>query len=204
MENDLNILKEQSQDEELYDLGQWIGRKQAFGLISGKTAAADIECLRQIRERKLFRAKGVDWSGFCQQYAGITRSYADRLIRQLEDFGPNYFHLSQIVRISPHDYRQIAPAISDEGIAFGEEKVPISPENSQRLVEAVNALKSAFPAKPVEKGVAVARKRLESSIAAMNQVIAAGLNEAERAELAQAVSAGLMDLNLLSLTLRPS
>ena len=37
-----------------------MGRKQAFGLIASKTAAADIECLRSIREKKLFRAKGVD------------------------------------------------------------------------------------------------------------------------------------------------
>jgi hypothetical protein len=203
MENNLEIMTERSQSEELFDLGQWMGRKQAFSLISGKTAAADVECLRQIRDKKLYRVKGVDWSDFCQQYAGITRSYADRLIRQLESLGPNYFQLSQIVRISPADYRQIAPAINDAGIDFGDEQIPISPENSHKIFEAVNALRSALPPKEeAPTGIAAARKRLESAIAALNRVLDSGPGEAEREELAQAVSGGLIDLNLLSLLLR--
>ncbi len=202
MENNTEILKEQLQGEEVYDLGQWMGRKQAFGLIAGRTAAADIGCLRQIRDKKLYRAKGVDWAEFCRQYVGITRAYADRLIRQLEDLGPNYFHLSQIVRISPADYRQIAPAINDAGIDFGEEQIPISPENSYKIFEAVNALRSALPPKDVPTRIAAARDRLESAIAALNRVLENGLGEAEREELAQTVSGGLVDLNLLSLLLR--
>src|SRR5215831_8008152 len=123
------------EQKELYELGEWLGRKQAFGLIAARTAAADIECLRRIREQKLFHAKGVDWPEFCKRYVGVDRSYADRLIRQLEEFGPNYFHLSQIVRISPQDYKQSAGSVSEEGLAFGKETIPISPENSQKLVE---------------------------------------------------------------------
>jgi hypothetical protein len=190
------------QNEDLYELGQWIGRKQAFGLIAAKTAAADIDCLRSIREKKLYRAKEVDWAEFCQQYAGVTRSYADRLIRHLEEFGPNYFHLSQIVRISPEDYRQIAPAVSDEGIAFGDEKIAISPENSQKLVEAVSELRAAIPAKEAESGVAAARRRLGVGIAALNQALKSGLTNEERVQLARTVNDGLTDLNLLSLALR--
>jgi hypothetical protein len=189
------------QNEGLFELGQWIGRKQAFGLIAARAAAADIECLRSIREKKLFRAKEVDWTEFCQQYVGVTRSYADRLIRHLEEFGPAYFNLSQIVRITPEDYRQIVPAISDEGITFGDEKIAISPENSQKLVEAVNELRAAIPAKEPETGIAAARRRLEAGIAALNQALKSGLSDEERLELAQTVTAGLFDLNLLSLAL---
>src|SRR6266403_3390519 len=105
------LRKTMEQNEDLFELGQWIGRKQAFGLIAARAAAADIECLRSIREKKLFRVKEIDWTEFCQQYVGVTRSYADRLIRQIEEFGPNYFHLSQIVRISVADYRKISPAV---------------------------------------------------------------------------------------------
>ncbi|HUI80868.1 MAG TPA: hypothetical protein VLY24_23240 [Bryobacteraceae bacterium] len=36
-----------------FDLGTWLGRKQAFGLMAGKCSAADAECLRNIREQKL-------------------------------------------------------------------------------------------------------------------------------------------------------
>ncbi len=201
MDNNTEVFKEQSSDG-LYELGKWMGRKQAFSLVAGKTAAADVECLRHIREKKLYAAKSVDWTDFCKQYAGITRAYADRLIRQLEDFGPNYFNLSQIVRISADVYRQIAPAVGDEGITFGDEKIAISPENSQRLVEAVNELRAAIPAKEVETGAGPARKRLQAGIAALNLAVKSDLSDEERQELAQTVSAGLTDLNLLWLALR--
>jgi hypothetical protein len=201
MDNNLEVLNEESKAGELYELGQWMGRKQAFGLISAKTAAADVECLRYIREKKLYRAKDLDWAEFCKQYAGVSRAYADRLIRQLEKFGPNYFHLSQIVRISPHDYKQIASAITDDGLAYGDEKIAISPENSDKLVEAVTALRTAIPPKPPVPAVAAARKRLESGIAAMNEALQSGLSDAEREDLAQAVRAGVTDLNLISASL---
>jgi len=56
MDNNTEILNEQPTDE-VYELGQWMGRKQAFSLVAGKTAAADVECLRHIREKKLYAAK---------------------------------------------------------------------------------------------------------------------------------------------------
>ena len=201
MDNDTEVLKQQPTDE-VYELGQWMGRRQAFSLMAGKTAAADVECLRHIRENKLYQAKDLDWAGFCKQYAGISRAYADRLIRQLEDFGPSYFNLSQIVRISADVYRQIAPAVSDDGIMLGGEKIAISPENSQKLVEAVQELRAAMPAKESETGIAAGRRRLEACIAALNQALQSGLSDEERLELSQTVSAGLVHLNMLSLALQ--
>jgi hypothetical protein len=201
MDSNTESLKEQPSDG-LYELGKWMGRKQAFCLVAGKTAAADVECLRHIREKKLYHAVGVDWTDFCKQYAGITRAYADRLIRQLEDFGPNYFNLSQIVRISADVYRHIAPAVSDEGITLGDEKIAISPENSEKLVEAVSELRAAIPAKEVETGIGPARKRLQAGIVAVNHALKSGLSDEERQELAQTVSAGLTDLNRMWLALR--
>jgi hypothetical protein len=201
MDSNLEVFKEQSKGEELYELGHWMGRKQAFGLVSSKTAAAHVECLRHIREKKLYRAKDIDWADFCKQYAGVSRAYADRLIRQLEDFGPNYFHLSQIVRISAHDYQQIASAITDDGLEYGDETIAISPENSDKLVEAVTALRTAIPPKPAVAAAAAARKRFESGIIALNEALQSGLSEAEREDLAQAVRAGLTDLNLISASL---
>src|SRR6202166_4377514 len=133
MEHQPEVLNNPVEDETPFELGQWLGRKQAFGLIAGKTAAAEVECLRRIRDGNLFRARGVDWSGFCQKYAGVTSSYANRLIRQFEEFGPNYFDLSKIVRISAESYRKISQAVSEDGIAFGEEKIAISPENSDKI-----------------------------------------------------------------------
>src|SRR4029077_10646045 len=141
MEHQPEVLNNPVADDTAFELGQGVGRRQAFGLIAGKTAAADVECLRRIRDGNLFRAKGVDWAEFCQKYAGVTSSYANRLIRQFEEFGPNYFDLSKMMRISADSYRKIVEAVSDDGIAFGGGKIAISPENSDKIAEAVNALR---------------------------------------------------------------
>ena len=207
MENQPEVLNNPVTDDNAFELGQWLGRRQAFALIAGKTAAADVECLRRIRDGNLFRAKGIDWSGFCQKYAGITSSYANRLIRQYEEFGPNYFDLSRIMRISADSYRKIAEAVSEDGITFGGEKIPISPENSDRIAEAVNALRdqagetATDNSKPQEGSVAAARRRLLACVAEMTRLFEVGLEDGDREELANAVSSGLLDLRLLSLSM---
>jgi hypothetical protein len=206
MGNNLEVLTSQVEEEPTYVLGQWIGRRQAFGLIAGKTAAAEVECLRRMREGKLYRAKCDDWSEFCQKFAGVTSSYANRLIRQYEEFGPSFFDLSRIMRISAYAYRQIAGSVSDDGIAFGGEKIAITPENSHKIAEAVQALReqseaAGVPAKPAAKGIAAARRRLEACIAELTGMFEDGLGDSERSELANAVGAGMDDLRRLSIYL---
>jgi hypothetical protein len=207
MEHQPEVLNNPAADDASFELGQWLGRRQAFALVAGKTAAADVECLRRIRDGNLFRARGVDWSEFCQQYAGVTSSYANRLIRQFEEFGPTYFDLSKILRISADTYRKISDAVGDDGIDFGGEKIAISPENSDKIVEAVKALRekagdtASDHSKPAEKAVAVVRRRLLACVAEMTQMFEGGLEDSEREELANAVSSGMLDLRLLSLSL---
>ncbi len=175
--------------------------------MAGKTAAADVECLRRIRDGNLFRARGVDWAEFCQKYAGVTSSYANRLIRQFEEFGPNYFDLSKIVRISAESYRKISNAVGDEGIEFGGEKIAISPENSDKIAEAVKALREQAGeaandrSKTAETGIAAVRRRLLGCVAEMTKLFEGGLEADDREELANAVSSGMLDLRLLSLSL---
>jgi hypothetical protein len=207
MEHQPEVLNNPAPDDASFELGQWLGRKQAFGLIAGKTAAAEVECLRRIRDGNLFRAKGVDWSGFCQQYAGVTSSYANRLIRQFEEFGPNYFDLSKILRISAESYRKIKNSVGDEGIDFGGEKIAITPENSDKIAEAVKALREQSGdvandrSKPPERAVAEVRRRLIACVAEMTRMFEGGLGNEEREELASAVSSGLLDLRLLSVSM---
>jgi hypothetical protein len=47
--------------DESFDLGTWLGRKQAFAAVAGRCSAAYAECLRTIRQKKLYRARGVTW-----------------------------------------------------------------------------------------------------------------------------------------------
>src|SRR5882724_8997703 len=108
-----------------FDLGAWIGRRQAFGALSGRSLAAEAHCLRLIRDRKLYLAHSPNWPDFCDRHVGISRATADRIIQSLDEFGPTYFRLSGLTRISPETYREIAPLIADGSLNFDGQLIPI-------------------------------------------------------------------------------
>jgi hypothetical protein len=126
-----------------FDLGEWLGRRQAFAMIAGRCSAAEAECLHRIRDEKLYLARAADWGEFCDRYLSISKRNADRLIRNLEEFGPAYFHLSQLTRISPDAYRAIKPAITEEGVRINDEMIALEPSNSERLAKAIALLRPA-------------------------------------------------------------
>src|SRR5690349_15721215 len=123
------------------DLGSWLGKRQAFGLIANKCSAADAECLKRLRDSGVYRQLNLTWEEFCPKYLHISRSYADRLIQQREEFGAIYFQLSELVGISAATYRRIAAAVNDGHIEHGGEKIRICAENSEKIVNAVTALR---------------------------------------------------------------
>ena len=45
-----------SKTDDIYQLGRWMGRKQAFASLAGRCSAADAECLRQARHSKYYRS----------------------------------------------------------------------------------------------------------------------------------------------------
>jgi hypothetical protein len=122
-------------------LGTWIGREQAFKALASHCSAARVACLKQVRDTSAYKSLNLTWEEFCTQYADIGRVQADRLIRQLGEFGAPYFQLSDIVPVSPAAYREIAPAIADGCIEFLGEQIPITPENSAKIKAAVNTLR---------------------------------------------------------------
>ena len=117
---------------EWIDAGAWVGRQQAFAVITNRCSAAQALCLQQVRETRLFEKLGLTWEDFCKEYAGISRSQADRLIQQHEEFGEAYFRLSEIARISPETYRRIASQMSEEGLEIDGRKLALTPRS--RLV----------------------------------------------------------------------
>jgi len=127
---------------EPFELGTWLGRVQAFGLVANQTLAAQAQCLRTIRETEAYKSVCATWEEFCLQYVGLPRRRVDELIEKLEEFGETYFRLSEIVRISPETYRQIAQKVVDGSIEIGGELVPIVPENAPRIRSAVARMRS--------------------------------------------------------------
>jgi hypothetical protein len=124
--------------KETIELGSWIGRGQAFGVVANGCTAAQAECLRQISESGTYKQTGLTWDDFCDQYVGLSRQRVDTLIKNIEEFGKTFFELSNIVRISPEAYRRVASKIKDQSIQIGSELVPIVPENAARIRRAIN------------------------------------------------------------------
>jgi len=127
---------------ELLELGVWLGRGQAFGLLANQSLAAQATCLRTIRESDAYHSVCPTWEEFCQQYVGLPRRRADEIIERLEEFGETYFQLAEIVRLSPNSYRQIAEKVVDGSIEIGGELVPIVAENAPRIRSAMSRIRS--------------------------------------------------------------
>jgi hypothetical protein len=127
-----------------FDLGAWIGREQAFSFVANHCSAAQAECLSRIRKEGLclYKALNLTWDEFCKQHAGASRAKADEIIHRLEEFGAAYFHLSEIIRISPDSYRAMRAAVKGDAIEVGGESIPIIPENAPRIREAIGALRA--------------------------------------------------------------
>ena len=111
-------------------------------MIANRCSAAQALCLKQVRESRLFEKLELTWEEFCKEFAGISRAQADRLIQQHEEFGDAYFRLSEIARISPETYRQIASQVSDEGIEFDGRTLALTPENAPKIRAAIQTLRA--------------------------------------------------------------
>lgn len=126
---------------ESFNLGSWLGRRQAFSALGGQGLFGETTCLRHIRDGRLYRAVSANWSDFCDQHLGVSRAHVDRLIQYREEFGETYFHLSQLIRISPETYRAILPHITEQGLQFKGEIIPIGFDQIPQLIAAVNAIR---------------------------------------------------------------
>ena len=134
------------------DLGSWAGLQQAFAIVTGSCSAARAQCLKQVRDSQLLDDLGLTWDEFCHDYAGISRQHADSLIRQHAEFGDAYFRLSEIARVSPRTYRQIAGAVDADSLEIDGEKIALIPANAGRIRAAIRALcLRARPAAPASR-----------------------------------------------------
>jgi hypothetical protein len=123
------------------ELGAYIGKSQAFSFLARHCSAAEAQCLKRIRETASYQTLGLNWDQFCPQHIGISRSHADRIIHQLDEFGETYFQLAGITQISSESYHLIAPAVTGEGIEIDGEVIAITQENAVRIRQAVQTLR---------------------------------------------------------------
>lgn len=137
-------------DAALLELGIILGQNLAFGLVAGRCSAATAEGFRRLREEKLYKRCTEKWDDFCPQYLKISRVEADRTIKLLEEFGPAYFEVSQLTRVSPETFRTIAPAIENGVLHHNGEAIELTAGNSRKVAAAVAEIRSAMPKKSNE------------------------------------------------------
>ena len=193
-------MEDNNTTEDILDLGAWLGRKQAFTLIAGRCSAATVVCLRKIREGKRYRALGLTWEQFCRQRAGVSRAFADKVILQLEQLGPLYFELSSVTRISTAQFRQIADAVTEDGLSYAGEPIEIIPENAPMLAQAIEILTSTpdsdeFAPEPPEQTFARAERSLRSALLGLERLAAMPLDIIDQEKLASTVAAARATLD---------
>lgn len=174
--------------DEVFDVGSWVGRKEALSLMARRCSAAEADILFEIREKKLFTAVASSWEDFCTKRLHASRSYVDRIIRQYRELGPNFAKLSCFTRIKPAEYRLIAGSVSEDGLSYGGEVIPLEPANAPQLAEAVEALcreaaPPTVPANPVEQAFSKADRALRVVFSEYYRLREMGLEESDRAKL---------------------
>jgi hypothetical protein len=133
-------------------LGRLLGRREAFTIVAARCSAAEAALMRQIRDEKLYVGHAKDWDEFCTTHFHTGKENANRIIRLLEEFGPAYFEVAQLTRVSPATYRAIAPSIRDQTLHHNGDAIALIPENAERVAAAVAELrKSVTPTTPTQK-----------------------------------------------------
>ena len=177
------------QSDSVYNVGTWVGRKQAFSALAGRCSAADAECLRQIRDRKEYRALGLSWREFCKLRVGVTSVSANRVIGLLEEFGPQYFILAQATGISADQYRRISSSVKDQKLLHAGEEIPIDAEHATQLAAAVEDLRrgtrasngaSAGDAADIEPAEAELRVEIDRAFERASRGLKLALNQFQR------------------------
>lgn len=187
-------MEELNTTEEVLALGACIGRTQALNLIANRCSAAAAETLRDIRDNKRYRALGLTWEEFCQ-HQGISRGYADRILRWLEELGPSYFKLNSFTRISATEYRKIASAVTEDGLTYAGETIALESGNAPKLAGALDALRREQaalqpPADPVEQGLSKADRGVQAAFVEFQRLLAMNLDEEGRLKLVRNIEAG--------------
>jgi len=148
--NEETVSNLRAEDAKLMELGFTLGQNHTFGLLAGRCSAAHAQGIRRLREEKLYKRCCEKWDEFCPKYLKMSRGEADHTIRLLDEFGPAYFELSQLTRISAATFRAIAPAVSGGVLHHNGEAIALTPENSQKVAAALADMRSAISKKSAE------------------------------------------------------
>jgi hypothetical protein len=130
-------------DAGLFNLGVILGQNLAFGLVSGRCSAAQVEALQRIRQERRYKSCTSSWREFCTEFLNISGAEADRYIRLYQEFGAPYFEMAQLIRISAPTFRLIEPSLKNGALHHRGEVIELRPENCREVATAVAEIRSA-------------------------------------------------------------
>jgi hypothetical protein len=197
--------------EDALEVGTWLGRRQAFSIVAGRCSAADAQSLRALRESKKYKSMGLTWEECCKQRAGIHRSSAEAIIRNLEEFGPDYFVIAQVTGITAKQYRLIQGSVRNHALVHAGEEIPVTVENAPRLITAVDVLRrgaAEAPAPPAGTAAeaalqfAKAERAMRSALAELDKLRLMPLDIGGRMRLQSAIGEAAGKLKLLDLQVK--
>ena len=167
-------------------LGRLLGRREAFSIVAARCSAADAALLREMRDKKLYLNHAKDWGEFCAEYLRTSKESANRIIHYLDEFGPTYFEVAQLTRISPATYRLVAPSIRDQALHHNGDAIALIPENAAQLAAAVAEIRKAVktpeaPPPPPEDPLARLERRCTELVKELEAAIETRHNQQMRA-----------------------
>jgi hypothetical protein len=163
-------------DAELLDLGSLLGQNLTFGLVAGRCSAAQAASLRRLREEGHYKRVAPNWREFCPTFLKMSRTQADQVIQLLDEFGPGYFELAQLTRVSAETYRAIAPSIQNGVLRSHGDAIELTVENSRKVAAAVAEFRRTLPLKkpapqlPMHERLAELDKRCSAMIAEFEEI----------------------------------
>ena len=131
-----------------------------------------------------------------------SKAQANRVIRYLEEFGPDYFELAQLTRVTPEQYRAIAPSVREKSIHVQGEAIALIPENSDRIAAAVAELRQAQSTAPeasVGEGMVAFERRFARAIAEFAEFSRSPMSLSQRSQTNAVLSKAVLDLKRLGL-----
>ena len=112
------------------ELGRLVGAAQISGYIARQCSYAEAQMLKRIKDSGAYKQFG-EWEEFCPRYLGVSRNTADRIVKNLEAFGQEFFAISQFVRLSPDTFSHLQ--ITDGKLLIGGEEVAVAKANESRI-----------------------------------------------------------------------
>jgi len=175
-----------------WNAGAWLGREQAFAVLANHCSAAQALALKQLKDGACHQPLGLSWDQFCTLHLGISRRHADRLIARYDEFGEAFFRLAALARVSPDDYRSLAPAVADNCIEIEGEQIALVPENAPRI-RAFLATRRASTRKPDPPAVADLNIRLRALLEDYRRHVTSNIPNASREFLLSTVQAAIYE-----------